>query len=223
MMVSRGQVLRKAAKARSRNYYLAKRLFDIFFALTVLIIFSPFYLAIALLIYLTSPGTIFYTQERIGQNGQRFSCTKLRTMVDGADQILAELLIANPEHQAEFKSNFKLKNDPRVTPIGRWLRMTSLDEFPQFWHVLMGDMSVVGPRPLVKEELPRYGDAIKQVLTVKPGITGLWQVSGRNDIPYARRIQIDLFYSKHHNFWLDLSIIIRTIGVVIFPKGNGAY
>jgi uncharacterized protein YjbI with pentapeptide repeats len=146
-----------------------------------------------------------------------------KIMIVDADLALEQLLNQCPASKAEFEDCFKLKDDPRITPIGKWLRMTSLDEFPQFWNVLIGDMSIVGPRPLVQEELPKYGDAINQVLTIRPGITGLWQVSGRNDIPYDRRIQIDSKYVRRHSILLDLEIIFKTIGVVIFPKGNGAY
>lgn len=200
-----------------------KRLFDILFSLSVLIVFSPVYLVIGLLIYLNSPGPILYVQKRVGRNGRTFGCIKFRTMVVNADRVLLDMLNTCPISRAEYEDSFKLKDDPRITPIGRWLRMTSLDEFPQFLNVLMGDMSVVGPRPLVKEELPKYGSAIDRVQTIRPGITGLWQVSGRNDIPYPRRVQIDLHYVKYHCFLLDLYIVIRTIGVVVFPKGNGAY
>ncbi len=214
----------KLPRGRSSVYSAyGKRLFDVLFSLCVLVFFSPLYLLIALLIYVSSPGPVLYIQRRVGRYGRPFACIKFRTMVVGADRMLAEMLDAQPNCRAEFEDNFKLKDDPRITPIGRWLRTTSLDEFPQFWNVLMGDMSVVGPRPLVKEELHKYGSAIDKVLTVRPGITGLWQVSGRNDIPYVRRVQIDLYYAKHHSFAMDLNIAIRTIGVVVFPKGNGAY
>jgi len=223
-MVTRGQFGQDRPKNKARgNYTFWKRIFDIGFSLSVLIFFSPLYLAIALLIYLSSSGSVFYSQERVGKNSQLFTCTKFRTMMVGADQILQDLLDQCPQQKAEFQSSFKLKNDPRITAIGKWLRMTSLDELPQFWHVLTGEMSVVGPRPLVPEELGKYGEAIDQILTVKPGITGLWQVSGRNNIPYVRRVQLDLFYSRHRNLGLDLWIILKTIAVVIFPKGNGAY
>jgi lipopolysaccharide/colanic/teichoic acid biosynthesis glycosyltransferase len=144
-------------------------------------------------------------------------------MVENADDILLEIMENSPHLRQEFEDNFKLKQDPRITWIGRFLRMTSLDEFPQFWNVLKGDMSVVGPRPLVEEELPRYGRHINKILTIRPGITGLWQVSGRNDIPYPRRVQIDLYYANDKNLWMDMWIIFKTIGVVIFPKNNGAY
>lgn len=200
-----------------------KRLFDVGFSLLILILFSPVYLLLALLIALGSPGPIFYVQERVGENHKPFGCIKFRTMVINADEMLVELMETSPQLRQEFEDNFKLKQDPRITKVGRFLRLTSLDEFPQFWNVLKGDMSVVGPRPLVAEELPRYGCHIDKILTIKPGITGLWQVSGRNDIPYGRRVQIDLYYANFHNFWLDLWVIVKTIGVVLVPKNNGAY
>ncbi|CAA9421440.1 Undecaprenyl-phosphate galactosephosphotransferase [uncultured Microcoleus sp.] len=202
---------------------LFKRLFDILFSLSVLILFAPVYLLLAFLIALSSSGPIFYVQERVGKNRKRFYCLKFRTMVENADDILLEIMENSPHLRQEFEDNFKLKQDPRITWIGRFLRMTSLDEFPQFWNVLKGDMSVVGPRPLVEEELPRYGRHINKILTIRPGITGLWQVSGRNDIPYPRRVQIDLYYANDKNLWMDMWILFKTIGVVIFPKNNGAY
>ncbi|MEG4226367.1 sugar transferase [Microcoleus sp. N9_B2] len=202
---------------------LFKRLFDILFSLSVLILFAPVYLLLAFLIALSSSGPIFYVQERVGKNRKRFYCLKFRTMVENADDILLEIMENSPHLRQEFEDNFKLKQDPRITWIGRFLRMTSLDEFPQFWNVLKGDMSVVGPRPLVEEELPRYGRHINKILTIRPGITGLWQVSGRNDIPYPRRVQIDLYYANDKNLWMDMWIVFKTIGVVIFPKNNGAY
>ncbi|WP_449417447.1 sugar transferase [Phormidium nigroviride] len=200
-----------------------KRCFDILFSLSVLILFAPVYLLLVLLIAVSSPGPVFYVQERVGKNRQLFNCLKFRTMVENADEILVEIMETSPHLRQEFQDNFKLKQDPRITWIGRFLRVTSLDEFPQFWNVLKGDMSVVGPRPLVVEELPRYGRHINKILTIRPGITGLWQVSGRNDIPYPRRVQIDLYYVNAKNLWIDLWIVVKTIGVVIFPKNNGAY
>jgi Undecaprenyl-phosphate galactose phosphotransferase WbaP len=201
----------------------AKRMFDVVFSLLVLVFFSPVYLLLGFLIALSSPGPIFYIQERVGKNYKTFNCIKFRTMVVNADEMLLELMETSPGLRQEFEDNFKLKQDPRITKIGQFLRLTSLDEFPQFWNVLKGDMSVVGPRPLVSEELPRYGRHIDKVLTIKPGITGLWQVSGRNDIPYNRRVQIDLYYANAYNMWLDLWVLLKTIGVVIVPKNNGAY
>ncbi len=201
----------------------AKRLFDVAFSLSVLILFSPVYLVLALLIAISSPGPIFYIQERVGKDYKPFGCLKFRTMVENADEILLDIMASSPALRQEFEDNFKLKQDPRITMIGRFLRLTSLDEFPQFWNVLKGDMSVVGPRPLVPEELPRYGRYMEKVLTIRPGITGLWQVSGRNDIPYDRRVQMDVYYVNSRNFWLDFWLVMKTIGVIVFPKNNGAY
>lgn len=202
---------------------VAKRLFDVVFSLTVLIIFSPVYLLLILLIALSSPGPIFYVQERVGRDFKPFGCIKFRTMVRNADEVLLELMETSPCLRQEFQSDFKLRYDPRVTWIGKFLRITSLDEFPQFLNVLKGDMSVVGPRPVVVEELARYGHHVDRVLSIRPGLTGLWQVSGRNDIPYPRLVQIDLYYVSFRNFLMDLRIIFKTIGVVVFPKDNGAY
>jgi lipopolysaccharide/colanic/teichoic acid biosynthesis glycosyltransferase len=208
---------------RRRIHSWIKRVGDVAFSLSVLILFAPFYSVIAALIALTSDGPIFYVQERVGKDFRHFGCIKFRTMVADADRQIAGLLAESPERQAEFEANFKLKQDPRITAVGQFLRVTSLDEFPQFWNVLMGDMSVVGPRPLVPEELSRYGLAIEKVLTIRPGITGLWQVSGRNDIPYPQRVRMDNFYAGSRNLALDMVIIVRTIGVILFPKNNGAY
>lgn len=201
----------------------SKRLFDVAFSLSVLILFSPVYLLLALAIALASPGPIFYVQERIGKNGKPFGCIKFRTMVKNADEVLSDMIDRYPNLRQEYEANFKLKHDPRITWVGRFLRLTSLDEFPQFWNVLKGDMSVVGPRPIVSEEVSKYGRYIDKVLTIRPGITGLWQVSGRNDIPYPRRVQMDVYYVNFRNLWMDLWLIVKTIGVVIFPKNNGAY
>ncbi len=217
----RGKESRLSLQALDRDS--AKRLFDVLFSLLVLILFSPIYLLLMFLIAISSPGPIFYVQQRVGKNHKLFGCVKFRTMVENADEVLQQILETSPQLRQEFADNFKLKDDPRITWIGKFLRVTSLDEFPQFWNVLKGDMSVVGPRPLVPEELPRYGRYIEKVLTIRPGITGLWQVSGRNDIPYNLRIQIDVYYVKFRSFWMDLWVIVKTIGVVITPKNNGAY
>ena len=203
------------------NFY--KRIFDIVFALVVLTIFSPVYLILMILVALNSHGPIFYVQQRIGKNYQSFNCIKFRTMVDNADEVLETIMQDCDRLRSEFQDSFKLKQDPRVTKIGHFLRLTSLDELPQFWNVLKGEMSVVGPRPLVREELVKYGRKIDTVLQIKPGITGLWQVSGRNDIPYPKRVQIDVYYANSRTWILDLWIIYKTIGVIIFPRDSGAY
>jgi lipopolysaccharide/colanic/teichoic acid biosynthesis glycosyltransferase len=205
------------------NGDFTKRLFDVIFSLSILLLFFPLYLILTILIAISSPGPIFYIQERVGKDYKPFGCIKFRTMVENADEVLTNLMTASPHLRDEFEDSFKLKKDPRITAIGKFLRLSSLDEFPQFWNVLKGDMSVVGPRPLVPEELPKYGRYMDKVLTIRPGLTGLWQVSGRNDIPYNQRVQIDVYYVNSRNFWLDLWIVIKTIGVIIFPKNNGAY
>jgi len=201
----------------------SKRLFDILFSLAVLVVCSPIYLVVLLLILLSSPGPAFYVQERVGKNARTFGCIKFRTMVNNADAMLLEMMETSPHLRQEFQSSFKLRHDPRITWIGQFLRVTSLDEFPQFLNVLKGDMSVVGPRPVVVEELSRYGQHVEKVLSIRPGLTGLWQVSGRNDIPYHRRVQMDLYYVNFRSFLMDLWIIVKTIGIVLFPKNNGAY
>ncbi len=216
---------RKSSKSRWKalDGEIAKRAFDIAFSLFVLIVFSPLYLILALLIASSSPGPIFYVQQRVGKNHRLFGCIKFRTMVYNADEVLAQMMADCPQMRAEFADNFKLKEDPRITWIGKFLRLTSLDEFPQFLNVLVGDMSVVGPRPLIPDELQKYGNQIDKVLTIRPGITGLWQVSGRNDIPYPQRVKMDVYYVSARNWLMDLWIIVKTIGVVIFPNNNGAY
>jgi lipopolysaccharide/colanic/teichoic acid biosynthesis glycosyltransferase len=202
---------------------IVKRLFDIIFSLSVLVLCAPVYLVLAGSIAFTSSGSIFYIQERVGKNHQHFGCIKFRTMIPNADLLLDEMMAQSEDLRQEFAENFKLKEDPRITKIGKFLRITNLDEFPQFINVLKGEMSVVGPRPLVPEEVERYGTAIDRVLTIRPGITGLWQVSGRNDIPYAQRIRIDVSYVKRRNFWLDLRIVLKTVLLTVMTKNNGAY
>jgi lipopolysaccharide/colanic/teichoic acid biosynthesis glycosyltransferase len=202
---------------------VAKRAFDISFSLAVLGLGLPIYLLLAACVYAASPGPVFFSHKRVGRNRRSFGCMKFRTMVPNADKKLKDLLDKSPEMRREFEETFKLKNDPRVTWIGKFLRVTSLDELPQFINVLKGEMSVVGPRPLVKDELSRYGESIDYVLSVKPGVTGLWQVSGRNDVSYEERVQLDVSYVKRRNFAMDISLVLKTVGVVVAPKNNGAY
>lgn len=221
----------KPARVRSRSAIAARRAyqdalkrgFDIVFSLLVLVLCAPLYLLLIGLVAFTSPGPIFYIQKRVGKNYRPFRCFKFRTMVQDAEDVLEDLMAQSPQIRQEFADNFKLKRDPRITPVGYFLRLTSLDELPQFWNVLKGDMSVVGPRPLVDEELGRYGDFMSTVLSIRPGITCIWQVSGRNDVPYNQRIQMDLRYVRSRSMALDLQLILKTFRVVIFPKGNGAY
>ena len=208
---------------QSKRGRVIKRAGDIGFSLLVLALGSPLLLLLAVLVKLSSKGSVFYCQRRIGRGYRGFGCLKFRTMRKDADRVLAQVLASDPELRAEFERDFKLKNDPRITPIGTFLRRSSLDELPQFINVLKGGMSVVGPRPIVWDELERYGRNMDQVLSVRPGLTGLWQVSGRNNLPYETRVKLDLFYARNRSFWLDLGIILRTIGVVLLPMDRGAY
>lgn len=207
---------------RESVYAAGRRIFDFLFALTALVVSAPLMIAISLAIRTTSPGPVMFRQRRVGLRGHPFTCLKFRTMVMDADQVLEDLLAANEDLKHEFEQMYKLTEDPRVTRIGRILRKTSLDELPQFWNVLKGQMSVVGPRPLVSDETERYGHDLPVVLSVRPGITGLWQVSGRNDTTYEERIELDRSYATHKNLWLDLRIILKTVGVM-FKDSNGAY
>ena len=200
-------------------YSLGKRLLDIVVALTALILTSPLFLLIALLIKFKSPGSVFFCHERLGLHGQPFKCWKFRTMVPNAEEVLKQWLEHNPSLRQEFMKHFKLKEDPRIIPkIGDFLRRTSLDELPQFINVLKGEMSVVGPRPIVQKEVEFYGDRVAKFFSVKPGITGLWQVSGRNDIDYNDRIRLELKYVDKQSFFLDLAIIFKT--TLLFLKCN---
>jgi undecaprenyl-phosphate galactose phosphotransferase len=205
-----------------------KRAFDIAFSTAVLILFSPLLGAIALAIWMTSPGPILFRGKRLGQGGRPFDCLKFRTMYVDAEAQLKPLLASDESLRAEWTSFQKLKTDPRITPIGKFLRKTSLDELPQFWNVLKGDLSVVGPRPptLVgppenywKEISLVYGDAAWKILSIKPGITGVWQVSGRSAIPLEERTRIELDYVEKQSFWKDLVLIIKTVPAVLLSKG----
>ncbi len=200
-----------------------KRTFDIVFSLFVIIITLPITIPIAIAIKLTDGGSIFYKHTRIGYKGKKFEVIKFRSMYMDADKRLKDILENDSKAREEWEKTFKLKNDPRVTPIGKFLRKTSLDELPQFLNVLKGDMSVVGPRPVVEEELKKYYKENAEIyMSVKPGITGYWQVEGRSDIEdYQERVKMDVWYVKNMNFWLDLKIILKTIWVMI--KGKGAY
>ena len=199
---------------------VAKRLLDVIGAVVLGVVFSPLILVIVFLMRKGS-GSVIYRHRRVGRGGQMFSCLKFRTMIPNADQVLRTLLENDPELQAEWVRDHKLRHDPRVTRLGRFLRRTSLDELPQLVNVLRGEMSLVGPRPVVREELLRYGRNVGTYLAVKPGITGLWQVTGRNDTDYRRRVVLDTYYVRNQNLLLDLYILVKTTGVVL--GGNGAY
>ena len=215
---------KKSIKNRNLKFYkLFKTLLDFLFSIFFLIASLPFFIIISILIKLSSRGPIFFLQERIGKNNIPFKCIKFRTMHPEAKDILENLLINDKKLKMEFEQTHKIKNDPRITTIGKLLRKTSLDELPQFINVLKNEMSIVGPRPIVNKEKNKYGKNFKKVLSVKPGITGLWQVSGRNNLTYKTRIKLDLNYVENHNFLMDIRILIRTIGVILFPLDRGAY
>ena len=204
-------------------YSNIKSVFDILFSFAFLLLGSPIFLLIALSIKFSSRGPIFYLHKRLGKNNKYFNCIKFRTMYPESSDLLENLLENNYKIKKEFEKNHKIKNDPRITPIGKFLRKTSLDELPQFINVIKSEMSIVGPRPIVKEEKIKYGKAFKKVSSIKPGITGLWQVSGRNNLTYRKRIFLDLIYVENYNLLMDIRIITRTIGVILFPHDRGAY
>ncbi len=215
---------KKSIKNRNLNFYKScKNLLDFLFSIFFLIASLPFFLLISLLIKLSSRGPIFFLQERIGKNNIPFKCIKFRTMHPEAKDILENLLMKDEKLKIEFEQTHKIKNDPRITTIGKLLRKTSLDELPQFFNVLKNEMSIVGPRPIVNKEKKKYGKNLKKVLSVRPGITGLWQVSGRNNLTYKKRVKLDLNYIENYNFLMDIRILIRTIGVILFPLDRGAY
>jgi Undecaprenyl-phosphate galactose phosphotransferase WbaP len=196
-----------------------KRLFDLSIALPIFLALTPLFLIIALLSRLSSPGPIFYGQKRVGRNGKEFMAWKFRTMVPDADRVLEEHLVASPELRAEWEVNRKLKFDPRVTPVGRILRKFSLDELPQLWNVVCGEMSIVGPRPVVRGEADKYGRRFALYERVLPGITGLWQISGRNNTTYEERVRLDEYYVRHWSPLLDCYILLRTVKTVVFAEG----
>ncbi len=200
-----------------------KRVFDVSVAVAVLTLGAPVFMILMLAVRLSSRGPVFYSHLRVGRYGRLFRCWKFRTMVADADERLRRLFEERPELRNEFDLAFKLRTDPRVTRIGRFLRRTSLDELPQFVNVLRGHMSVVGPRPLVPSETVRYGDAIDTVLEVRPGITGLWQVSGRNDIAYPDRVAMDARYVRSLSLVGDLGIVVRTVLLMVLWTRSGAY
>lgn len=199
----------------------SKRIMDIGLALAGLIVLAPLLLLLALGVWLQDGGSPFYGQWRIGYGGRRFRCWKFRSMVKDAQERLAAHLAQNPQAAAEWSASFKLKNDPRITLLGRFLRKSSLDELPQLFNILIGEMSLVGPRPVVSEELARFGGSLRHYLRCRPGLTGLWQVSGRSDTSYNERVRLDRAYVEQWSLWRDLAIMARTPYALV--AGAGAY
>jgi lipopolysaccharide/colanic/teichoic acid biosynthesis glycosyltransferase len=199
------------------------RTVDIVVATFLLLVSLPVLLVLMLVVRLSSQGSPIYRQVRVGRNGNLFHCFKLRTMLIDAEERLAELLASDRALREEFESTYKLRNDPRITSVGRFMRYTSLDELPQLVNVLRGQMSLVGPRPLVPEETVRYGDAISTVLRVRPGLTGVWQVSGRSNLPYEQRVQIDVDYATDHGVFANIWVMAKTVKVIVRPHSGGGF
>ena len=198
---------------------LTKRVFDKVSALAGLVFFAPFLLLTALVIAVTEGAPVIFAHERVGRGGRLFRCYKFRTMSRNSEAILATLIANDPAAREEWDSNRKLRVDPRVTRLGAILRKTSLDELPQLWNVLKGDMSIVGPRPIVTEECHHYGEHIRDYLAVLPGITGAWQAHGRSNTTYDERVALDVEYVRNWSFGTDIVIILRTIKVVLGSDG----
>jgi undecaprenyl-phosphate galactose phosphotransferase len=186
-----------------------------------LICLSPLLAVIALAIRLDSPGPVLFAHSRIGQNGKHFCCYKFRSMAANARETLSRLLQDNPELQQEWQRHYKIKNDPRITRVGDFLRKTSLDELPQLLNVLKGEMSLVGPRPITDQEVPYFGNHIDNYYLVRPGLTGLWQVSGRSEMDYQRRVSLESWYVRNWSLWIDITLILRTFVAIL--SSNGAY
>jgi Undecaprenyl-phosphate galactose phosphotransferase WbaP len=198
---------------------LVKRILDISIMLFVCLFGFPLLILCAILVRLDSPGPVFFRQRRVGKSGKAIQIWKFRTMVSNAEVILEKYLSKTPELRAEWEGTHKLKRDPRITRVGRFLRKTSLDELPQFLSVLKGEMSVVGPRPIVQDEIKFYKDGFKLYTQVLPGVSGLWQVSGRSETSYEYRVALDEYYIRHWSIWMDIYIMVRTIWVVLKHSG----
>ena len=200
-------------------YLCVKRFFDIFVSLVALIILLPLFLILAVLIKIDSKGKVFYKHKRIGKNGKIIYLYKFRSMYNDAEERLKEML-KDPKIKKEWDENFKIDNDPRITRVGKILRRTSIDELPQLLNIIKGDMSIVGPRPLVDDEIKKYGKNKDKFLSVTPGLTGWWACNGRSCRTYKDRIKLELYYVDNRSLWLDIKIIFMTVGAVI--KGHGA-
>ena len=201
---------------RSKSYLTIKRCLDFLISFFAIIVLSPGFLIIGIVVKCTSNGPVFYRQHRIGMYGKDIYLYKFRSMVKNADSLIESF---TPEQKKKYFENFKLEHDPRITSIGRFLRKSSLDELPQLVNILKGEMSFVGPRPVVKEELEKYGDNKDRFLSVKPGLTGYWATHGRSGISYEERMQLELFYVDHASLWLDIKIFFLTFIAVFTHEG----
>jgi exopolysaccharide production protein ExoY len=198
----------------------SKRLFDLIMASIIVIIALPLFGLVAVLIRVTDPGPLVYRHVRVGHKGKPFRCLKFRTMVVDSENVLKTLLDEVPEARAEWEETHKLRNDPRITPIGQFLRRSSLDELPQILNVIRGEMSLVGPRPIIQSEMPRYGKHLDVYLSTRPGITGLWQISGRSDSGYSERVAFDQSYLRNWHFTRDIVILLKTLPAILTQRGS---
>ncbi|MBC7925299.1 MAG: sugar transferase [Bryobacteraceae bacterium] len=205
----------------TRGARTLKRVVDVVVVLVAFLLTLPLFVLVAVAILLESGHPVFFRQQRVGRGDSRFDLWKFRTMVVDGDELLEGYLAENPEAAREWRVSRKLRQDPRVTRVGRLLRRTSLDELPQLWNILRGEMSIAGPRPIVEQEIAQYGTVFPLYTMARPGLTGLWQVSGRNSISYPRRVELDRQYVQNWSPALDLWILWRTVGVVV--QGTGAY
>lgn len=197
-----------------------KRTLDVVGALMFFLLLGPVYLAVALWVRLSMGSPVHFWQVRLGEGGRRFHFYKFRSMVRDSDTVLDQFLSKNDMARTEWDTFQKLEKDPRITPLGHWIRKLSLDELPQFWNVLKGDMSLVGPRPCMERQRTLYGRDWDHYCAMRPGITGLWQVSGRNRLPYAKRVELDAYYVDNWSLWLDVKILVKTVKVVVTGDGS---
>ena len=219
--VARGYVepARPAADSRPTPDSAARRALDIMIAAAVIVLLAPLLVLVAVMVWAQDGGPALFAHERIGQDGKRFKCLKFRSMRTDADERLHHLLASDPQARIEWARDHKLRQDPRITPLGVFLRRSSLDELPQFLNVLRGEMSLVGPRPIVEAEIPRYGRYFVHYCANKPGITGLWQISGRNDVGYRRRVAMDVIYARRRSIGLYLWILLATAPAELLRRG----
>lgn len=206
-------------RAEKREQML-KRTFDVSFALIFLIVSFPALVLLSIMLQINSPGSLFFVQQRVGRHGRMFNCFKFRTMHEDAETLLEDLLAKSPDARREWDLDHKLRNDPRVSRFGAIVRKLSLDELPQLLNILSGEMSVVGPRPIVRAEILKYGCYFSDYCAVKPGLTGLWQVSGRNDVTYDERVQLDCEYRRKASFLFDMGIVLKTVPAVLGARGS---
>ena len=202
---------------KTRGFYLTtKRIMDIILSLIAIILLSPIFLIIAIAIKIDSKGPVFFVHKRIGKNGKQIGIYKFRTMVPDAEKMIKHF---SEKQKKEFEENYKLAYDPRVTKIGRFLRKTSLDELPQILNILKGELSIIGPRPVIQKELKKYGKNTEKFLSVKPGLTGYWQANGRSNTTYEERMQMELYYVDNMSLWLDIKIFFKTVISVFKREG----